>query len=276
MKDGTIADRSSVRWWENYLVRYLAGTVVGAFVCAVLLLADSNLGGGHPLYKTIPLPAESANLDDLGAEMIFVLLAAGFAFAYIASAPILVLHAWRGLYLRHESSENYGYTKKDRRKWCFLAFSGPVSVALLAILNIFHASYPILWLVFIVTVLVLLLLLCIKFVLCIFDNELISDFQKSLARNRVNRKFVSSGVSYSAEYVESYRHLRENGNAFFIVTLEIYLGFFLYQMDLGNALFALVLWITPAALVYFVGMRLELSLVNDGGGKAGNGKKKQN
>ncbi len=58
------------------------------------------------------------------------------------------------------------------------------------------------------------------------------------------------------EYVESYRHLREHGNAFFIVLLEFLLGSVLFYSSLPWGV-VLMLWILPAVGVWYFGTRLE-------------------
>jgi hypothetical protein len=58
------------------------------------------------------------------------------------------------------------------------------------------------------------------------------------------------------QYVESYRHLREHGNAFFIVFLELLLGTALFYSPFPWVAL-LALWIFPAAGVWLFGTLLE-------------------
>lgn len=75
------------RWWEYYLLRYLVGTVVGAVLVAFL-----NWHSTSPFFGRLePL----VDLSDSAFLGVGLLAALGFAFCYIASLPILVLHATR-------------------------------------------------------------------------------------------------------------------------------------------------------------------------------------
>jgi hypothetical protein len=58
------------------------------------------------------------------------------------------------------------------------------------------------------------------------------------------------------EYIESYRHLRENGNAFFIVLFELLLAGVLFYSPI-RWVFVLTLWISPAALIWLFGILME-------------------
>lgn len=67
----------------------------------------------------------------------------------------------------------------------------------------------------------------------------------------------------SSEYVESYKHLREHANAFLIVLFEAALGLILYFSEsLFTSIAVLVLWISPAAIIWFFGNLLEHEYVN--------------
>jgi len=78
------------RWWEDYFVRYFVGTVIGAVVVVVLAshLTDSDL---KPIFLDLLLDPKVAS-----AKSLIVIAALGLAYCYIASAPMMVLHATRG------------------------------------------------------------------------------------------------------------------------------------------------------------------------------------
>lgn len=70
------------------------------------------------------------------------------------------------------------------------------------------------------------------------------------------------------DFVESYRHMREHGNAVSIVVFELLLAFILWSLRpvgsvggnavlVGRAVLILAVWITPAALVWLIGSSLE-------------------
>lgn len=79
-------------WWETYVIRYLVGTVVGGAI--LLFLNASDVSG----LKENLLPGITS-LKSLDAGILTVIGAVGFAYCYLASAPILVLHASRAVLL---------------------------------------------------------------------------------------------------------------------------------------------------------------------------------
>jgi hypothetical protein len=80
--------RTKNRWWEYYFLRYFVGTVVGA-VAIVFLLNFPGSFWYDPEFLTI------RQIGNLGVKEITGLAALGFAFCYIASAPMLLMHATR-------------------------------------------------------------------------------------------------------------------------------------------------------------------------------------
>ena len=74
-------------------------------------------------------------------------------------------------------------------------------------------------------------------------------------------------AGYIKDITDSYKHLREHGNTALIILLEILLAFILYFslrferenefMDFSIVSIILIIWIFPAALVYFYGHLLE-------------------
>src|SRR5579859_4277706 len=82
--------RPRPRWWEDYLVRYVTGTLVGT-VCVYVLIA-SIFFNGDPAGLTGRFLAPGKESTWLGLIM---LLLAGAAYCYLASVPITVVHAGR-------------------------------------------------------------------------------------------------------------------------------------------------------------------------------------
>jgi hypothetical protein len=71
----------------------------------------------------------------------------------------------------------------------------------------------------------------------------------------------SSESRHVREYVESYRHMREHGNAFFIVFLELGLAMAAIAVPSLAMLSALiVVWVLPACVVWILGTVLESKL----------------
>lgn len=225
------------RWWEFYFVRYFVGTIVGAVVVAAILFNKHSHLSQLTSYNI-------KEITDLKAEHFWVSVILGLAFCYISSAPILVFHAYRA---------HFDFKKR-------LTLLGFSTILLLFLLS-YTASY--LWVVRDVNFLrnvgfigctVAIILLQFTLVLIGLWNKLnkVHSYYVKLANNRaVNAQAVK-------EYVESYRHLREHGNAFIIVVFEIVLGTSLFvSSSVGDALALLIFWLLPSLTVWFVGTFLE-------------------
>lgn len=90
--DGKKADTS--KWWEVYAVRYFVGTIIGGIV--VFILSAQSESSLREVF-TFKVGTE------LNAQVVSMLAALGLAICYISSAPILVLHATRGAYIRRDA-----------------------------------------------------------------------------------------------------------------------------------------------------------------------------
>jgi len=245
----------SVRWWEYYFVRYAMGTIVGGIVCYVLCSSTPILS---PLVT---------HLEYLAAF--------GLVYCYIASAPILVFHAGRFLL-------KWPNTRGVRWGVLLLFVFGIVGTLIWSLAphpkQLSHFAYPL----YLVAVFGGVLILALQFLLVcrvLRQTDEMWAFYKSLSGRRE--------IANKGGVIESYRHLREHGNSFFIVFLEVLLGVILVGT---NALFGLadlercsapppgtnflddrfcglliilVLWITPAVLVWAIATALERKFSED-------------
>lgn len=225
------------RWWEYYVLRYFVGTVIGAIALVYLTRAtDSPLHGlGFPSIE---------DFSKLGIKEVTTLGALGFAYCYIASAPMLVLHTTRAqlglnpLHLRW-------------RFWVLTAIAiAAIQLLLWWRLSIEWFSYR--WfgvLVFLVTVVIQVAMIVTAHI----DRfRAIRSFYWCLAQARGKQD------RSVAEYVESYRHLREHGNACAILALEFALTFVLASSGSPFiAALAITMWLLPSAYSWFVGSLLE-------------------
>lgn len=254
---------SNARWWEFYFVRYAIGTLVGAFVVNQIVRISPSL--------------REILLFGLGAEPTLpratLLLGYGLLLCYIASVPILVLHATRFAIGSAPSR------KLDRPKlrgifveWRWLACIVFAALAALLIITIamsvarnadtdgFLLSL-ILWAV----LLTLTLEYIAAFVMLVY-NDRIYEGMKRLAKAR--------GLNEDrGGFIESYRHLREHGNSLFIVGLELVLGAALIglvrvienDMNVHDKLYEcsrwgitlLISWMLPGIAVWFLGSIVE-------------------
>ncbi|MDD5295472.1 MAG: hypothetical protein PHU46_01035 [Rhodocyclaceae bacterium] len=240
---------SSFRWWEFYAVRYGMGTVVGAVVFFFLCFTN-------PALKPLLFGADTWKID---GTRLALFGAYGLAFCYISSAPVLVFHAGRFLL----------QTKFDIHTTLFRLIMGlslPVLLAMIAAdhsgamdigARLFYAAAA-----FVFALIVWLQLIVVA--LALWKSVELYDFYVRLDDKRLNAK---------GEIVESYRHLREHGNSFFIVFLEIVFALVLFAA--GNYEFVvtgkempkatyvvpyviiLLVWTFPAVLVWFIGTVIE-------------------
>lgn len=238
------------RWWEFYFVRYFVGTALGAIVVLFLATADSPVFTSQGALAVI---LKTLKPEKFESGFIAVLATVGLAFCYIASAPILVLHAVRGSLLKVRSSTNWSLVTFFSA--LVLIVSGAQGVVLWLALRIkgnpwvsqdFYAGTAFLLFVSIIFVGQLFLLW-----LAMSGREQHAfEYYDQLVQRR------ASASAAGNEYVESYRHLREHGNAFFIALLELLLGAALFYSPVPWAVI-LMLWIFPAAGVWLFGTLLE-------------------
>ena len=83
------------RWWESYLVRYLSGSIAGAFciVIVILSLIDESLLNSKILVNS------ASNIDWKYFPLLGLIglsIVAGLVYSYMISSPITVIHYGRG------------------------------------------------------------------------------------------------------------------------------------------------------------------------------------
>jgi hypothetical protein len=215
-------------WWQQYTVRYFIGTIVGIFV--IFLLRAHG-----------PLHCEIASLiprlEDIDAKKLIAVAALGLAYCYVASAPILTLHAVRG-------------SVKMDSGWFNIAMLALVTAPIWMMFGVDHYGVAPLQ----VTALVI-----------IVGGQCLLIVLASLGRFRRLKQFYDDLVearlynwSTKRDYVDSYRHLREHGNALAIVFCELALGAILSTVQTGrDGLVVIALWVAPGAWCWVVGSVLE-------------------
>jgi hypothetical protein len=272
MKDtATPSEGGSSRWWEFYAVRYAMGTVVGA---VVFLLLCSSVPTLRPLLfgtgiSDTTSPTDNVSLSvkpntakadtdkpdttkiKLDAVQLTLLAVYGLIYCYIASAPILVLHAARFLL-----SLDVGAWVRVRRFLCY----GLVPLILGISAYVWGASrFGLVERCFYAVIaLIVGLIVWLQYVvvpLTLFRSKELYAFYERLAGNREGAR---GGMT------DSYRHLREHGNSFFIVLLEIVLGVTLFGIGrylVGDSsaskrmlsyIVVLLVWIIPAVFVWLI------------------------
>jgi hypothetical protein len=228
------------KWWEYYAVRYLVGTIVGAGIVAFL-----NQHPSSPFDGTLSSLKE---FKDASFKDVTLFAAIGFAFCYVASAPILTIHATR---------ENLRFTKISGK---------PVSTISLLVVSfgvpglIAWKFLPAIPTVVIAIIIGIQLYLLLRTSLLRFND--LEQFYVSLSTVRAQAKKTDPNLPVK-EYVESYRHIREHGNAFLILVMEAGLGFVLINIPcLTYTVPILLAWILQATTAWLIGTILESRLTH--------------
>lgn len=267
---------NDVRFWENYLVRYLLGSIVGGALVWILLWQIPDT------YSLPPILTRRATVDSTFLALIGF---AGFAFCYVSSSLVLAMHygRWIGQSLDrsvHQFNVGDQLSWGETRKYLRNSPAGTLLWTLGLAIALFYGSVK--WLsasnliAFIQpddAVLLIIAVLAIawqwtKVGQALSRRQDMHSFYEALVRARSR--------STHSDYIESYRHLREHGNAFFIVFAELF--FFAYLCIAVRLMFpshghvsqtaqtwiGIVLtsaWIFPGLIAWFLGTELELCMV---------------
>ncbi len=231
----------SHRWWDVYVIRYAVGIVVGA-ICIHYLFKNFNVDIEKVLFSS-----NEADAKDVYTSWLTLVLYGvyGFVYTYLASAPYLVFHAVRFLYAKEESSWNGHFPWLI---YLMVMLFGLATIAFIAD-ELGCAS---------------LLLIVGSVFLLIWQTALLSravskkgeaiGFYKKLYRARKKPKIDAS----------TYKHLREHGNAFSLILANLFFFVLILAVEkvFGAAvLWVVVLWVFPAAAVYFVGHQIEAGML---------------
>ncbi len=229
------------RFWEYYFLRYFVGTIVGSVIVRSL-----------PVYCTM-----YESLQPKGGTMMNLTSSAalGLAYCYIASAPMLTLHVTRAQLFKAAHDSGSGF--KAVPGWLFkvLDFCGVLAVVAGIVVWIRakpspHSPMAVAGLLLFLLVMSLQIVMLAKARLNKF--KVITDFYWKLSLRRANK---APNIS---EYKESYRHIREHGNACGIVILELALaGVASSVKEPVETVPILVLWLLPAAYCWLFGTVLE-------------------
>lgn len=237
-------EKNDSRWWEFYGVRYAQGTVVGAMI--VFFLFSQN----QTLKKILFIPADP---KDFGISHLILLAVYGLAYCYIASAPILIMHAGRGLLFKSTTNPNplHGWGSR---------LLGVIIPSALVVYVHLMTSNPI-NAIKISTLFLFTMLISLQF------QIILLVFTKSWGKTINYYLIIIKKRKKHTVYAESYKHLREHGNSFLIVFFQFLLALpifiFVSQPDTQNNdalinLFSIILfWVSPAATIWFLGNKFE-------------------
>jgi|SRR5580658_2066711 hypothetical protein len=230
------------RWWDYYFLRYFVGTIVGAIIVRSLPLYCAIYDSLRPSGGTMMNLTSSAAL--------------GFAYCYIASAPMFTLHVTRAhLFRRKGRDGGSGHSLELDWQLKLLEWCGILTVIALCATCLWYNCLPhwrlaaslLLFVVLVVQISMLARARLDKF-------KVVTDFYWKLSQSR------SAPEPNISEYKESYRHIREHGNAYAIVVLELALGVIAASLQKPwEAGMVLALWLLPAAYCWLVATILESS-----------------
>jgi hypothetical protein len=247
----------NARWWEHYYVRYFVGT---AFAIPLLLMISHR----EP-WKTLLAGIENEGWLTAGAIAV-----GGLAFCYIASTPILLLHAMRwGI-----PSTAWTYRLVVVLVCVCLIVAG-VTFAFLRFEDVNGKVSPTSLVPYVIVVILQLVFLArgklrgapvAPATHSQQDRaqqiEDITSFYRDLARDRAKTSTRPAEVqAQRSEYIESYRHLREHGNAVLILVAEAILALALmYAAGPVTAVLIVIGWVLPATVVWPLATWLEAEL----------------
>lgn len=249
------AESDTSRWWEFYAVRYGMGAVVGALILFLLVREDARLQ--HVFF---------VKLDErLDIVQVTMLLGLGLVYCYVASAPFLVLHMGRYMMPRRPERK-FSWPSKSMLQYLF-------STLLVVVAFYWFVDVPTqmrMWFTLVFTCFSAAFLGQMFIVMkAYYGGGEMYSFYLRLANKRDKSK---GGI------VDSYRHLREHGNSFGIVFMEVMLAVVLFAVTaLQEALgvegrtssfsvactftAVLLVWMFPAVLVWVVGHIFEREFV---------------
>lgn len=237
------------RWWEFYGVRYAQGAVVGAML--IFLLFSQN----DTLKKILFVPVDP---KDFGISHLILLAVYGLVYCYIASAPVLIMHAARGLLYKSTTNPAPNEGWHWRAMFVFVpALGGAITYWKIGQPDFVKAAA--------VGLFVFLVAFQFQLIYLIFFKawKRTIDYYEVIIvkRNRPKNK----------DFVESYKHIREHGNSFLIVLFQFLLALPIFAFvsiskdptDVVRYLIILVLfWVFPASLIWLFGNKLENHLQN--------------
>ncbi|WP_314925491.1 hypothetical protein [Aeromonas piscicola] len=233
------------QWWSFYLVRYAQGTVFGAII--VFFLFSQNIA----LKPLLFIPNYGNNF---GISHLILLGIYGLAYCYISSAPILVLHAARALLFKEKRTNK---TSKSCTVIILITLTGVAAILIYMVCDERIETYALF------AALLYLFIISMQFYALI---KIKSNWTDIINYYNV----VTKARGCNAEYVESYRHIREHANSFMIIIFQLALAIpihaFTYNLHdvesiIKNIYFIFLLWVIPPACIWIFGQGLEYQLI---------------
>ncbi|MFD0682420.1 MULTISPECIES: hypothetical protein [unclassified Paenibacillus] len=235
------------RFWEFYLVRYLAGTIFG-----ILVLWYLFLNHGPEISKSF----YNGDLSNVLPGQIYNML---FETTYTFDNININFNGSNGFILSTNNSDGVVTFKQDG-----LTVLTSVILAIAGFLYMYISS--------------MFILVYHAFRIIVFKGRRstgIYNFYINLSQIRAKGNFKETSIKKEGkstkseetnfneikEFVESYRHLREHGNAFFILLSEIFFAawLILFKFDVSG----LIIWFSIGTIAWFIGTYLEIKFVDE-------------
>jgi len=262
-----MAESDNHRWWESYLVRYLAGNIFAVLVLFYLVafhggeIQDSICGQptssyieicnkdfSQEVYSFIFQSSEVSTTNnenvlkwfkgeetkeiittDIGFVQMLIMGIFGFLYMYISSIPIYLMHIFRGGVINI-------FPKKELGSVCVRdIFTNTEFTQLSTKIRSDIKKDDI--------------KLCEVFKL----NNI-----KFCRRCSINEK-EKYDLGFTKEYLTTYKHIREHGNAFGIILMEIIFACLLIKSNFS--IYFIFSWVSLGFVGWFLGIKLEFLMV---------------
>jgi hypothetical protein len=226
-------------WWRNYAVRYLLGNIVGA------VLVNTYINK----YDLWPSISSTSSNDFPLSQKLIILGILGFGYCYIASVPILVFHAIRNVLCGFKIE-----VRSNKKQSIFIGLLFFVVLCLIVFISMWESLSSFKNILF---YFILAIEYCALFIM-FYKKYDYYDFICQLDKKRKKEK------KKKGEFIDSYRHLREHGNAFFIILFEISLFQVVIISSPEMLLLLVLLWVIPGAAVWLLASWIESYFAQSG------------
>lgn len=212
------------------------------------------------LLNILNLPLDSSNnvesfsITHTGFSILasIVIAVSGFLYMYFSSMLILLFHGMRYML--------FSLPEKSTHNAAKLFFCGFFLIIITILIFLFYADTNVLRHVLSILILLFLALIFLSV------SPVIKKFYGALSKYRTKgeSKFQLSSnkqlIKEATDYVESYKHLREHGNAFGIIVCEILFALWLIEWEFS--FWSLFYWCLFGSIAWVLGTYLEVSKVN--------------
>lgn len=223
------------RWWESYLVRYLVGNIFAVVVLFYLFINyDKEIGKQFcELNKNTTFCNEIENKNTTFSKEVF-----GFIFQNLTEINSSNSIIQKDM-IFDEKFKNHSILTTD------ISFVALIIMGLLGFMYMYIASIPI-------------------YFIHIIRGGLGNTFEFYKKSSKIREEIKSNKDknlrNITSTYIESYKHMREHGNAHGIVLMELLFAWFLIQCNFS--IFALVFWLLFGFFGWFLGIYLEMKMIN--------------